>query len=110
MTSSWKKNLMRSIKTHEGDYTSNFFSLSSISAENPSQPRVRTVVFRGFRDDKIVFITGSRDKKIRDFNKNPNTEIVWYFSKTREQYRFVIFIYIILKASLLIEGCIILVE
>ena len=84
---SWKTGLLNSLKAHQGIYSANFISLSSICSSNSLQPKNRIVVFRGFHNNAILFVTDSRNKKCVEFHTNPRTEIVWYFPNTREQYR-----------------------
>jgi PPOX class probable FMN-dependent enzyme len=61
----------------------NIPSNSAITVEN------RTMVFRGFVDNShtILAITDSRSDKVEQWQDNQQSQICWYFTKTREQYR-----------------------
>ena len=51
--------------------------------------RLRTVVFRGWhKDNSMIIFTDRRSEKIGHLKSNPNAEILWFFLKTRSQYRF----------------------
>lgn len=52
-------------------------------------PANRTVVFRGFVDERndLRMVTDRRSQKIDDLAHQPWAEACWYFTKTREQFR-----------------------
>jgi pyridoxamine 5'-phosphate oxidase len=54
------------------------------------RPANRTVVFRGFaaHTNRLQFITDARSAKASHISQNPAAELCWYFSHTREQFRF----------------------
>ena len=83
----WRQRLKAS-QSKEGKLTSNrWIQLANVSKNN--QPRVRTVVFRGWLDDSTMLIyTDKRSQKYRDLENNNNIEVLWLFFKTKSQYRF----------------------
>ena len=83
----WRQRL-KSAQSKEGKLASNrWIQLANISKNN--QPRVRTVVFRGWLDDSTMLIyTDKRSEKYVDLESNNNIEILWLFFKTKSQYRF----------------------
>ena len=84
---SWRQDL-KSSRKKEGKSSSNrWIQLATVSEEN--EPRLRTVVFRGWnKDSSMIFFTDRRSEKIGHLKSNPNAEILWFFLKTKSQYRF----------------------
>ena len=84
---SWRQDL-KSSRKKEGKSTSNrWIQLATVSEEN--EPRLRTVVFRGWhKDSSMIIFTDRRSEKIEHLKSNPNAEILWLFLKTKSQYRF----------------------
>lgn len=62
-----------------------YFQLATVSPDG--YPANRTVVFRGFFDNKLKMITDIRSQKVTQINYHSGAEICWYFPKTREQFR-----------------------
>lgn len=91
----WRQSLARSLQDQHGKAESRFFQAASVlgsSANAPDNDLVienRTLVFRGFADNNndILAVTDSRSEKIAQWKEHPQTQICWYFSKSREQYR-----------------------
>ena len=83
----WRQRLKAS-QSKEGKLSSNrWIQLANVSKNN--QPRVRTVVFRGWLDNTTMLIyTDKRSEKYVDFESNNNIEILWLFFKTKSQFRF----------------------
>ena len=83
----WRQRLKAS-QSKEGKQSSNrWIQLANISRNN--QPRVRTVVFRGWLDNCTMLIyTDKRSQKYVDLETNNNIEVLWLFFKTKSQYRF----------------------
>jgi pyridoxamine 5'-phosphate oxidase len=83
----WRSNLVRAIERNRTQPHSRFFQLATVTPEG--KPKNRTVVFRGFleRTNYLQIITDARSNKIEDLQKQPQVEICWYFTKTREQFR-----------------------
>jgi len=81
----WRQFLDKSIEKEKGDPTSKFLTLATVKG---SEPRARTVVFRGFLDDEknpniLKFITDLRSEKIGEIDANAKAEAMWYFLDTR---------------------------
>ena len=83
----WRQRLKAS-QSKEGKLASNrWIQLANVSKNN--QPRVRTVVFRGWLDNSTMLIyTDKRSQKYVDLETNNNVEVLWLFFKTKSQYRF----------------------
>ena len=67
----------------------NYVQIATVDLEG--NPTCRTVVFRGFTQSngaiKLRMITDSRSEKAAHIKINPKCEMVWWFSKSSEQYR-----------------------
>jgi len=70
----------------------NYVQLATVTPEG--LPRCRTVVFRGWLsragDDNVramKMITDGRSTKVAHVAASPAAELVWWFSKSSEQYR-----------------------
>ena len=83
----WRQSLKAS-QSKEGKLASNrWVQIANVSKNN--QPRVRTVVFRGWLDNSTMLIyTDKRSQKYVDLETNNNIEVLWLFFKTKSQYRF----------------------
>lgn len=83
----WRKNLTSSLDLHQKQIQSRYFQLATCNIDG--QPRVRTVVFRGFVQNSNVLAihTDIRSEKCAQLLENPLCEINWYFTESREQYR-----------------------
>lgn len=97
--SSWKQFIDVSIAKSRKIRGSNFVQIATVD-ETTMEPRCRTVVFRGFQnlpsehpmartmDDGascvLKMITDKRSNKVRE---STDCEMVWWFSKSSEQYR-----------------------
>lgn len=88
MKPAWHERLKKSIAKNKRDAHNRYFQLATIAGDGT--PRVRMVVFRGFSDDglSLSIITDTRSKKISELASCSSVEISWYFTHTREQYRF----------------------
>jgi pyridoxamine 5'-phosphate oxidase len=84
----WLERLKIAVKKNRGDAHNRYLQLATIGVDG--NPRVRMVVFRGFSDaDASLFIvTDARSTKIGELTLSSSVEASWYFTKTREQYRF----------------------
>ena len=88
MLAPWRSPLSSAIHRNRSKPFSRYFQLATITPQG--YPANRTVVFRGFLDDEqnqLKIITDSRSAKIEDIEHQPQAEICWYFTKTREQFR-----------------------
>jgi PPOX class probable FMN-dependent enzyme len=96
---SWRSRIDVSIGQSRKIRGGNYVQIATVDSET-TEPRCRTVVFRGFQevkdgniecDDKpcvIKMITDNRSNKVLEAtNGNSACELVWWFSKSSEQYR-----------------------
>ena len=84
---SWRQDLKSSRKKEGRSPSNRWIQLATVSEEN--EPRLRTVVFRGWhKDSSMIIFTDRRSEKIGHLKSNPNAEILWFFLKTKSQYRF----------------------
>ena len=84
---SWRQDLKSSRKKEGKSPSNRWIQLATVSEEN--EPRLRTVVFRGWsKDSSMIIFTDKRSEKIRHLKSNPNAEILWFFLKTKSQFRF----------------------
>ena len=84
---SWRQDLKSSRKKEGKSPSNRWIQLATVSEEN--EPRLRTVVFRGWhKDSSMIIFTDRRSEKIGHLKSNPNAEILWFFLKTKSQYRF----------------------
>ena len=83
----WKQPLERSLYKTKNKPESRFMQLATSGLDG--SPQCRTVVFRGYSNmHQLRFITDSRSDKWLELTQNPKVSICWYFTDTREQYRF----------------------
>ena len=67
--------------------SSRWVQLATMGIDN--NPRVRTVVFRGWsKSYEMEILTDKRSQKYQELNLNNNVEICWLFSKSKCQFRF----------------------
>mmetsp|Transcript_7178 Transcript_7178/g.10568 ORF Transcript_7178/g.10568 Transcript_7178/m.10568 type:complete len:221 (-) Transcript_7178:96-758(-) len=85
----WKDAIDASIARSRKVRGGNFVQLATVTPNN--EPRVRTVVFRGFVKDECIMkvITDLRSEKVKDIQHQENNlaELLWWFGKSSEQYR-----------------------
>ncbi|MGK7911179.1 MAG: pyridoxamine 5'-phosphate oxidase family protein [Synechococcus sp.] len=83
----WKSLLLGALHRNRSDRGVRFLQLATVDGLN--RPRNRTVVFRGFVEERatIMLAVDSRSEKLEQLERNPHAAICWYFSKTREQFR-----------------------
>ncbi|WP_009631932.1 Npun_F5749 family FMN-dependent PPOX-type flavoprotein [Synechocystis sp. PCC 7509] len=86
--SNWRVLLEKSLDCHRNITYARYLQLATVTTEN--RPANRTVVFRGFYGDKdcLKFTIDSRSEKVRQIAVQPWAEACWYFTETREQFRF----------------------
>ena len=83
---SWRQDLKSSRKKEGKSPSNRWIQLATVSEEN--EPRLRTVVFRGWhKESSMIIFTDRRSEKIGHLKSNPNAEILWFFLKTKSQYR-----------------------
>jgi len=83
----WRQEL-KSARKKEGKLSSSrWFQLCTVNGKN--EPRVRTVVFRGWQtESSILIFTDKRSEKIAHLKSNSKAEILWLFYKSKSQFRF----------------------
>lgn len=83
----WRSSLARALHRNRSLPQSRYFQLATVRKNG--QPANRTVVYRGFRDktNQIQMISDLRSEKIQQIAHSSWSEICWYFSQTREQFR-----------------------
>ena len=83
----WRQELQAARKKEGKSPSNRWIQLSTVTRNN--QPRLRTVVFRGWRkESSMLFFTDSRSNKIEHLKNNPNAEVLWLFFKSKYQFRF----------------------
>lgn len=83
----WRQELTKSLHQSRSMPESRYFQLASVGQSG--EPFCRTVVYRGLTDDNhLIVISDTRSEKFTQLTHNANAQVCWYFSKTREQYRF----------------------
>lgn len=84
----WQLLLEKALNHHRNITEARYLQLATVTAEN--RPANRSVVFRGFYGDKdcLKFVVDSRSEKVRQIAVHPWAEACWYFTQTREQFRF----------------------
>lgn len=83
----WRPSLARALHRNRSCAYSRYLQMATVKPDG--RPANRTVVFRGFvpETDTLIFVTDSRSQKIQHLALNPASELCWYFTKTREQFR-----------------------
>lgn len=85
----WRERIDGSIARSRKVRGGNFVQIATVDQEG--RPHARTVVFRGFETldgrDSMKMITDARSSKCSEIRATPACEMVWWFSKSSEQYR-----------------------
>ena len=81
----WKQRLVRSLHLSRSKLEARYYQVATIDEQN--NVHNRTVVFRGFENNLLLSITDKRSDKFEQLKANKQSQICWYFAKTREQYR-----------------------
>ncbi|MEL6161589.1 MAG: Npun_F5749 family FMN-dependent PPOX-type flavoprotein [Cyanobacteria bacterium J06627_32] len=83
----WRSPIARALHRNRAQPFCRFLQLATLRPDGT--PANRTVVFRGFAENgnQLMFISDRRSEKIAQIDDNPNAEVCWYFTKTREQFR-----------------------
>ena len=83
----WRTELKSARKKEGKSPLKRWIQLSTVTINN--EPRIRTVVFRGWKKESSMLIfTDSRSEKIEHLKTNSNAEVLWLFLKTKSQFRF----------------------
>ena len=84
---SWRQDLKSSRKKEGKSPSNRWIQLATVSEEN--EPRLRTVVFRGWhKDSSMIIFTDRRSEKIGHLKSNPNAEILWFFFRKKAKVSF----------------------
>ncbi|MBW4464980.1 MAG: pyridoxamine 5'-phosphate oxidase family protein [Pegethrix bostrychoides GSE-TBD4-15B] len=82
----WRTPLARALHRNRALVYARYFQLATLRPNG--HPANRTVVFRGFQEpNQLKLIADRRSEKIGQIQHQPWTEACWYFPKTREQFR-----------------------
>ena len=81
----WRPALARALHRNRARAYCRYLQLATVNIDG--KPSNRTVVFRGFVDEKLQMVTDSRSGKVQQIQARPWAEICWYFTVTREQFR-----------------------
>lgn len=81
----WRPVLSRALHRNRARAYCRYLQLATIDTEG--KPSNRTVVFRGFTDEKLQMVIDGRSEKVQHIQICPWAEICWYFTVTREQFR-----------------------
>ena len=84
---SWFK-LIEEIQQKENiDTSSRWVQLATIAKDGT--PRVRTIVLRGWNNNRnMFFTTDRRSNKVEEISKQPKVEICWLLRQSKCQFRF----------------------
>ena len=83
----WRQELKSARKKEGKSPLNRWIQLSTVTSNN--EPRIRTVVFRGWRKESSMLIfTDSRSDKIEHLRNNSNAEVLWLFLRSKSQFRF----------------------
>jgi len=89
----WDSRIQASIAQSRKIEGGNYVQIATVDGEG--LPRCRTVVFRGFQQlshrpgqSALRMITDARSEKVDHIRCSPACEMVWWFAKSKEQYRF----------------------
>ena len=83
----WRSPLSRALHRNRSVPQSRYFQLATTRQDG--RPANRTVVFRGFLEGTnwLKVVTDTRSEKAPQINHSPWGEVCWYFPTTREQFR-----------------------
>jgi len=87
MLAPWRAPLAHALHRNRALVYARYFQLATLRSDG--RPANRTVVFRGFREatNQLKLIADHRSEKIEQLQAQPWVEACWYFPKTREQFR-----------------------
>lgn len=87
-TLNWRA-LLNTAQTNNPQPHNRFAQLATLQGGDTPRPAVRTVTARFFLDDgRLLLTTDTRADKVAELADNPACELCWYFTETREQFRF----------------------
>ena len=84
----WRSPLAKALHRNRSLPHLRFVQLATVAPSG--RPHNRTIVYRGLREEtsQLKFVTDARSEKINHLAHQPWVEVCWYFTKTREQFRF----------------------
>ena len=83
----WRQELKSARKKEGKSPLNRWIQLSTVTSN--SEPRIRTVVFRGWQtESSILIFTDNSSEKIAHLKLNSNAEVLWLFFKSKSQFRF----------------------
>jgi PPOX class probable FMN-dependent enzyme len=87
-TLNWRT-LLTAAQTNNPQAHNRFAHLATLQGGDTPRPAVRTVTVRFFLDDgRLLLTTDTRADKVAELAENSACELCWYFTQTREQFRF----------------------
>lgn len=83
----WRSPLARALHRNRSKAFSRYPQLATVRPNG--RPANRTVVFRDFlpETDSLLFVTDARSEKVAQIAHCSESELCWYFTQTREQFR-----------------------
>jgi len=83
----WRSPLARALHRNRSKAYSRYPQLATVRPDG--RPANRTIVFRDFLPDTndLQFVTDLRSDKMAQITHQPEGELCWYFTETREQFR-----------------------
>jgi PPOX class probable FMN-dependent enzyme len=86
--SPWQTKIASALSVHQHLPISRYLQLATVDTKG--HPRCRTLVFRGLNPglNEMYLHTDNRSEKVTQLESNHHVEACWYFSETREQFRF----------------------
>lgn len=87
MLAPWRSPLARALHYNRSLPYARYVQLATVRPNG--QPANRTIVFRGFLENsnQLMFVTDARSEKIGQIQQQSWGEVCWYFPKSREQFR-----------------------
>jgi PPOX class probable FMN-dependent enzyme len=83
----WRQQLSRSLHLSRSKPEAKYFQVASVALDG--LPCVRTMVFRDYLEDtnSLLAVNDIRSEKFEQWQAQSDTQLHWYFVKSREQYR-----------------------
>jgi pyridoxamine 5'-phosphate oxidase len=87
MLAPWRSPLARALHHNRSLPYARYMQLATVRPNG--QPANRTVVFRGFLENsnQLMVVTDARSEKMGQIQQQSWGEVCWYFPKSREQFR-----------------------
>ena len=82
----WRLNIAASYEKEVNVPSRKWLQLATVNING--EPRVRTVVFRGWEEiNNLILFSDIRSQKIEDIKYQPLVELCWQFDKSKTQFR-----------------------